>query len=106
MDSVEVNFLYRKAKDRLLHINISKRLIEQVTGAVLPEDILEFQERLRNGVYLALLARCLLKKTDLVIFDEDQSVYEKQGLHFKHMNNIEVFLEYLKCVALPMVSES
>lgn len=106
MDSVEANFLYRKAKDRLLHLHIARWLIEQVTGAVLPVDILEFQERLRNGVYLALVVRCLLKGSSVVIFDEDQSFYEKHGLHYKHVGNIQVFLNYLKCVSLPMVSES
>lgn len=105
MDSVEANFLHRKAKDRLVHLNIARRLIHQVTGARLPTDILEFQERLRNGVYLGLLVQRLSREgSKVVIFDEDQNFYDTQGFHYKHIGNIQLFLDYLKSVSLPTVS--
>lgn len=104
MDSVEASFLRRRANDHLLHLNVARRFIEQVTGVSVPDDILEFQERLRNGVYLAQLASTLSQESGFLIFDEDQGIYEKQGFHYKHINNIQMFLKYLKRVSLPTVS--
>lgn len=105
MDSVEASFLRRRANDHLLHLNMARRFIEQVTGASVPDDILEFQERLRNGVYLARLARTLAQDDGFLIFDEDQGIYERQGFHYKHINNIQTFLKYLKRISLPTVSD-
>lgn len=104
MDAVEADFLKKKATDHLLHLNIARRFIEEVTGVVLPVDVLELHERFRNGVYLALLVRCLTK-CGVPIYDEDQSIYDTQGLQFKHVSNIEAFFGYLNSVSLPTVSE-
>lgn len=104
MDSVEASFLRRRAKDHLLHLNVARKFIQQVTGGCVPDDILQFQERLRNGVYLAQLARALSRESGFLVFDEDQGIYEKHGFHFKHINNIQMFLKYLRHVSLPAVS--
>lgn len=102
---VEEVFYRRKAEDFLLHLNIARGFLEEVTGIRMPEDIFEFQDRLRNGVYLARLALILSQKQQfLKVFDEDQAVYDKQGLQHIHINNIQTFLMYLRYAGLPAVS--
>lgn len=65
----------------------------------------QFEEHLRNGVCLALLGHAFAP--DLVplkrIFDVDESRFRERGLHFRHTDNINYFLQAIKHIGLPEV---
>lgn len=64
------------------------------------------QEGLRNGIYLAKLANFFAP--DVVpskkIFDPDFTKYLESGLHFRHTDNINYFLQAVRAIGLPEVS--
>ena len=55
----------------------------------------ELEESLRNGVYLAKLAHFFAPAVVAArkIFDADLAKYAAQGLHFRHTDNINYFLQ-------------
>lgn len=104
MDTIETKLSRTKAMDYLLQLDIVRKFIQDVTGASMPVDILEFQEYLRSGVYLAQLVRILSRQPDFAIFDENHQIFKARGVHYKHIDNIQIFLKYLRSVTLPNVS--
>ena len=61
-----------------------------------------FERSLSNGVALAKLAN-FFSPSVFNIFDDDQSRFRSHGLHFRHTDNINRFLEAAKAVGLPEV---
>ncbi|KAG6440461.1 ras GTPase-activating-like protein IQGAP1 [Manduca sexta] len=64
----------------------------------------EFEESLRNGVYLAKLANFIYPELLPLnkIYDIDQKRYKYMGVQFKHTDNINKFLQILKKTELPV----
>ena len=65
----------------------------------------QFEQNLRNGVYLAKLASKFAPKivSDRKIFDAEESRFNQSGLHFRHTDNINYFLKALASVGLPEI---
>jgi Ras GTPase-activating-like protein IQGAP1 len=88
----------------LCHLEEAKNWISACIGEELPQTT-DLEEGLRNGVYLAKLAHFFapdivpLKK----IFDPDFVKFHETGLHFRHTDNINYFLQALRYVGLPDV---
>ncbi len=107
-DSMDEERARSVAYEYLCHLEEAKNWV----GACLHDDdeeelppTTQLEEALRNGVYLAKLAHFFAPKTvsKKRIFDPDQSRYREGGLHFRHTDNINHFLQGCKAVGLPEV---
>ncbi len=79
----------------------AKNWISECIGENLPPAT-ELEANFTNGVYLAKLAHfCapnLVPRSK--IFDADQERFRRSGLHFKHTENINFFLQAARHVGL------
>ncbi|XP_041876496.1 ras GTPase-activating-like protein IQGAP2 [Corvus kubaryi] len=68
----------------------------------------ELEEGLRNGVYLAKLAKFFAPNvvSDKKIYDAEQSRYKRSGLHFRHTDNTVQWLRAMESIGLPKVTSS
>ncbi|OWR44686.1 ras GTPase-activating protein IQGAP1 [Danaus plexippus plexippus] len=91
------------AYEYLCRLEEAKLWMEACLREELPAAV-EFEENLRNGVYLAKLGNFIAP--DLLpltkIYDIDQRRYKMMGLQFKHTDNINKFLQILKKTELPV----
>ncbi|XP_026319538.1 ras GTPase-activating-like protein IQGAP1 [Hyposmocoma kahamanoa] len=91
------------AYEYLCRLEEAKTWMEACIKEKLPHAT-EFEESLRNGVYLAKLGHFIAP--DLLnlnkIYDIDQRRYKAVGLQFKHTDNINKFLQVLKKTELPL----
>ncbi|XP_046964971.1 ras GTPase-activating-like protein IQGAP1 [Vanessa cardui] len=91
------------AYEYLCRLEEAKTWMESCLKEELPPAV-EFEENLRNGVYLAKLGNFIAP--DLLplnkIYDIDQRRYKMMGLQFKHTDNINKFLQILKRTELPV----
>ncbi|KAG8524646.1 Ras GTPase-activating-like protein IQGAP2 [Galemys pyrenaicus] len=65
----------------------------------------ELEEGLRNGVYLAKLAKFFAPKmvSEKKIYDVEQTRYKKSGLHFRHTDNTVQWLRAMESIGLPKI---
>ncbi|XP_011560492.3 ras GTPase-activating-like protein IQGAP1 isoform X1 [Plutella xylostella] len=91
------------AYEYLCRLEEAKTWMEACIKEKLPHAT-EFEESLRNGVYLAKLANFIAP--DMLplnkIYDIDQRRYKITGLQFKHTDNINKFLQVLSKTELPV----
>ncbi|XP_023331982.1 ras GTPase-activating-like protein IQGAP1, partial [Eurytemora carolleeae] len=89
------------AYEYLCHLEEAKNWISECIGENLPPAT-ELEANFTNGVYLAKLAHfCapnLVPRSK--IFDADQERFRRSGLHFKHTENINFFLQAARHVGL------
>uniref|UniRef100_UPI00358E2876 ras GTPase-activating-like protein IQGAP1 n=1 Tax=Myxine glutinosa TaxID=7769 RepID=UPI00358E2876 len=90
------------AYEYLCHLEETKRWLEACIGDDLPPTV-DLEEGLRNGVWLAKLARSFAPDCVSIrrIYDGDQIRYKAVGLHFRHTDNIVQWLKSLEAVGLP-----
>ncbi|KAG7199806.1 hypothetical protein KM043_000468 [Ampulex compressa] len=91
------------AYEYLCHLEEAKKWMEACLEETLPPTT-ELEENLRNGVYLAKLAR-FMAPDELPynrIYDPEQRRYAVAGLQFRHTDNINHFLRSLKSMQLPL----
>lgn len=90
------------AYEYLCRLEEAKLWMQECIQESLPRST-ELEAQLRNGVYLAKLVNFIaphvvpLKK----IFDIEQLVYRKSGLHYRHTDNINYWILSMKAVGLP-----
>ncbi|KAJ0182491.1 hypothetical protein K1T71_001860 [Dendrolimus kikuchii] len=91
------------AYEYLCRLEEAKTWMEACLKEKLPQAI-EFEESLRNGVYLAKLGHFISPELLPInkIYDIDQKRYKIVGLQFKHTDNINKFLQVLKKTELPV----
>ncbi|XP_053620170.1 ras GTPase-activating-like protein IQGAP1 [Plodia interpunctella] len=91
------------AYEYLCRLEEAKTWMESCLKERLPPAT-EFEESLRNGVYLAKLANFIAPESLPInkIFDIDQRRYKIMGVQFKHTDNINKFLQVLKKTELPL----
>ncbi|XP_050681178.1 ras GTPase-activating-like protein IQGAP1 [Leptidea sinapis] len=91
------------AYEYLCRLEEAKTWMESCLREKLPSAE-EFEESLRNGVYLAKLGNFI--SPDILplnkIYDIDLRRYKVVGLQFKHTDNINKFLQVLKKTELPV----
>ncbi|XP_066036852.1 ras GTPase-activating-like protein IQGAP2 isoform X2 [Chamaea fasciata] len=65
----------------------------------------ELEEGLRNGVYLAKLAKFFAPDvvSDKKIYDVEQARYKRSGLHFRHTDNTVQWLRAMESIGLPKI---
>ncbi|XP_065263096.1 ras GTPase-activating-like protein IQGAP2 [Emys orbicularis] len=65
----------------------------------------ELEEGLRNGVYLAKLAKFFAPKmvSEKKIYDVEQTRYKRSGLHFRHTDNTVQWLRAMESIGLPKI---
>uniref|UniRef100_G1TKE7 IQ motif containing GTPase activating protein 2 n=1 Tax=Oryctolagus cuniculus TaxID=9986 RepID=G1TKE7_RABIT len=65
----------------------------------------ELEEGLRNGVYLAKLAKFFAPTlvSEKKIYDVEQTRYKKSGLHFRHTDNTVQWLRAMESIGLPKI---
>ncbi|XP_025923559.1 ras GTPase-activating-like protein IQGAP2 isoform X2 [Apteryx rowi] len=65
----------------------------------------ELEEGLRNGVYLAKLAKFFAPNvvSDKKIYDVEQTRYKRSGLHFRHTDNTVQWLRAMESIGLPKI---
>uniref|UniRef100_A0A8C2NQD3 Ras GTPase-activating-like protein IQGAP2 n=1 Tax=Capra hircus TaxID=9925 RepID=A0A8C2NQD3_CAPHI len=93
------------AYEYLCHLEEAKRWMEVCLVEELPPTT-ELEEGLRNGVYLAKLAKFFAPKmvSEKKIYDVEQTRYKKSGLHFRHTDNTVQWLRAMESIGLPKVS--
>lgn len=93
------------AYEYLCHLEEAKRWMEVCLVEELPPTT-ELEEGLRNGVYLAKLAKFFAPKmvSEKKIYDVEQTRYKKSGLHFRHTDNTVQWLRAMEAIGLPKVS--
>ncbi|GJE84158.1 ras GTPase-activating protein [Phanerochaete sordida] len=84
-----------QAYEYLCHIGEAKQWIEGCLGEELSFDIVEMEERMRDGVVLAKLVRVF--QGEAVV----RRIYEAPKLDFRHSDNINVFFNFVRYVGLP-----
>ncbi|KPJ07614.1 Ras GTPase-activating-like protein IQGAP1 [Papilio machaon] len=91
------------AYEYLCRLEEAKTWMEACLKEKLPHPV-EFEECLRNGVYLAKLGNFISPELLPLnkIYDIDQRRYKIMGLQFKHTDNINKFLQVLKRTELPV----
>lgn len=91
------------AYEYLCRLEEAKTWLEACLKEKLPPAT-EFEESLRNGVYLAKLGNFISPESLPLnkIFDIDLKRYKVLGLQFKHTDNINQFLQILKKTELPV----
>ncbi|XP_058512393.1 ras GTPase-activating-like protein IQGAP2 isoform X3 [Ochotona princeps] len=92
------------AYEYLCHLEEAKRWMEVCLVEELPPTT-ELEEGLRNGVYLAKLARFFAPTmvSDKKIYDAEQTRYKKSGLHFRHTDNTVQWLRAMESIGLPKI---
>uniref|UniRef100_A0A8D0H7B2 IQ motif containing GTPase activating protein 2 n=1 Tax=Sphenodon punctatus TaxID=8508 RepID=A0A8D0H7B2_SPHPU len=92
------------AYEYLCHLEEAKRWIEVCLSEELPPTT-ELEEGLRNGVYLAKLAKFFAPKlvSDKKIYDVEQIRYKRSGLHFRHTDNTVQWLRAMESIGLPKI---
>ncbi|NXI36617.1 IQGA2 protein, partial [Galbula dea] len=80
------------------------RWMEVCLGEELPPTT-ELEEGLRNGVYLAKLAKFFAPNvvSDKKIYDVEQARYKRSGLHFRHTDNTVQWLRAMESIGLPKI---
>ncbi|MGH0182853.1 UNVERIFIED_CONTAM: hypothetical protein FKN15_012838 [Acipenser sinensis] len=65
----------------------------------------ELEQGLRNGVFLAKLAKFFAPEmvSEKKIYDRDQERYMRTGLHFRHTDNTVQWLRAMESKGLPKV---
>ncbi|XP_074711552.1 ras GTPase-activating-like protein IQGAP2 isoform X2 [Strix uralensis] len=65
----------------------------------------ELEEGLRNGVYLAKLAKFFAPNvvSGKKIYDVEQTRYKRSGLHFRHTDNTVQWLRAMESIGLPKI---
>ncbi|EJD53517.1 hypothetical protein AURDEDRAFT_52863 [Auricularia subglabra TFB-10046 SS5] len=84
-----------QAYEYLCHVGEAQQWIEGCLGEELGFGVVEMEEGLRNGVVLAKLAR--VWEGDAVV----RRIYEHPKLSFRHSDNINIFLNFVRGVGLP-----
>ncbi|XP_067136702.1 ras GTPase-activating-like protein IQGAP2 [Centruroides vittatus] len=86
----------------LCHLEEARLWIQSCIEEELP-PVTELEENFRNGVYLAKLAHRISPNTVPAkkIYDPNQEMYLKKGLHFRHTDNINHWLKAMEDVGLP-----
>ncbi|KAI6035361.1 ras GTPase-activating protein [Pisolithus orientalis] len=84
-----------QAYEYLCHIGEAQQWIEGCLGEELGFGVVEMEEKLRNGVALAKLARAF--QGGRVV----RRIYEAPKLDFRHSDNINYFFAFVREVALP-----
>ncbi|XP_031952148.1 ras GTPase-activating-like protein IQGAP2 isoform X7 [Corvus moneduloides] len=92
------------AYEYLCHLEEAKRWMEVCLDEELPPTT-ELEEGLRNGVYLAKLAKFFAPNvvSDKKIYDAEQSRYKRSGLHFRHTDNTVQWLRAMESIGLPKI---
>ncbi|NXH28862.1 IQGA2 protein, partial [Myiagra hebetior] len=92
------------AYEYLCHLEEAKRWMEVCLDEELPPTT-ELEEGLRNGVYLAKLAKFFAPDvvSDKKIYDVEQSRYKRSGLHFRHTDNTVQWLRAMESIGLPKI---
>ncbi|NXK52842.1 IQGA2 protein, partial [Chauna torquata] len=92
------------AYEYLCHLEEAKRWMEVCLEEELPPTT-ELEEGLRNGVYLAKLAKFFAPNvvSDKKIYDVEQSRYKRSGLHFRHTDNTVQWLRAMESIGLPKI---
>uniref|UniRef100_A0A8V5GK86 Uncharacterized protein n=1 Tax=Melopsittacus undulatus TaxID=13146 RepID=A0A8V5GK86_MELUD len=96
-------------------LNVSGRIVSSVNillswwmEVCLEEELpptTELEEGLRNGVYLAKLAKFFAPNvvSDKKIYDVEQARYKRSGLHFRHTDNTVQWLRAMESIGLPKI---
>ncbi|XP_044876439.1 ras GTPase-activating-like protein IQGAP2 isoform X1 [Mauremys mutica] len=92
------------AYEYLCHLEEAKRWMEVCLAEELPPTT-ELEEGLRNGVYLAKLAKFFAPKmvSEKRIYDVEQTRYKRSGLHFRHTDNTVQWLRAMESIGLPKI---
>nr|XP_041567035.1 ras GTPase-activating-like protein IQGAP2 isoform X6 [Taeniopygia guttata] len=92
------------AYEYLCHLEEAKRWMEVCLDEELPPTT-ELEEGLRNGVYLAKLAKFFAPNvvSDKKIYDVEQARYKRSGLHFRHTDNTVQWLRAMESIGLPKI---
>ncbi|XP_065716420.1 ras GTPase-activating-like protein IQGAP2 isoform X5 [Patagioenas fasciata] len=92
------------AYEYLCHLEEAKRWMEVCLKEELPPTT-ELEEGLRNGVYLAKLAKFFAPNvvSDKKIYDVEQARYKRSGLHFRHTDNTVQWLRAMESIGLPKI---
>ncbi|NWR73781.1 IQGA2 protein, partial [Centropus unirufus] len=92
------------AYEYLCHLEEAKRWMEVCLEEELPPTT-ELEEGLRNGVYLAKLAKFFAPNvvSDRKIYDVEQTRYKRSGLHFRHTDNTVQWLRAMESIGLPKI---
>ncbi|KAM6391534.1 ras GTPase-activating-like protein IQGAP2 isoform 1-T1 [Rhynochetos jubatus] len=92
------------AYEYLCHLEEAKRWMEICLKEELPPTT-ELEEGLRNGVYLAKLAKFFAPDvvSDKKIYDVEQARYKRSGLHFRHTDNTVQWLRAMESIGLPKI---
>ncbi|XP_014820488.1 PREDICTED: ras GTPase-activating-like protein IQGAP2 isoform X2 [Calidris pugnax] len=92
------------AYEYLCHLEEAKRWMEVCLDEELPPTT-ELEEGLRNGVYLAKLAKFFAPNvvSDKKIYDVKQERYRRSGLHFRHTDNTVQWLRAMESIGLPKI---
>ncbi|NWQ76265.1 IQGA2 protein, partial [Columbina picui] len=92
------------AYEYLCHLEEAKRWMEVCLKEELPPTT-ELEEGLRNGVYLAKLAKFFAPNvvSDKKIYDVEQARYRRSGLHFRHTDNTVQWLRAMESIGLPKI---
>ncbi|XP_069796414.1 ras GTPase-activating-like protein IQGAP3 isoform X4 [Narcine bancroftii] len=88
----------------LCHLEEAKRWMEVCLNEELPPTT-DLEESLRNGVTLAKLGHCFAPNVVALrkIYDPEQLRYKATGLHFRHTDNINHWLNAMAKIALPSI---
>ncbi|KAG6336614.1 hypothetical protein ID866_2490, partial [Astraeus odoratus] len=84
-----------QAYEYLCHVGEAQQWIEGCLGEELGFGVVEMEDRLRNGVALARLARAF--QGERVV----RRIYEAPKLDFRHSDNINYFFAFVREVGLP-----
>uniref|UniRef100_A0A8C8BSH0 IQ motif containing GTPase activating protein 2 n=1 Tax=Otus sunia TaxID=257818 RepID=A0A8C8BSH0_9STRI len=92
------------AYEYLCHLEEAKRWMEVCLEEELPPTT-ELEEGLRNGVYLAKLAKFFAPNvvSGKKIYDVEQTRYKRSGLHFRHTDNTVQWLRAMESIGLPKI---
>jgi len=90
------------AYEYLCHLEEAKNWISSCINQPLPPTS-ELEENFRNGVFFAKLGHFCAPNVvpERKIFDKDQTKYNSTGLHFKHTDNINHFIQAIRHIGLP-----
>ncbi|KAH7344769.1 hypothetical protein B0J17DRAFT_607929 [Rhizoctonia solani] len=91
-----------QAYEYLCHVGEAQQWIEGCLGMELGFGVVEMDEGLRNGVVLARLAKVIGEagEGDIV-----RRIFEHPKLQYRHTDNINYFLAFVRNVGLPMSFE-
>jgi len=92
------------AYEYLCHLEEARAWISECIGEQLPAAS-HLEDNFRNGVYFAKLGHYIAPSIVIAskIFDPSQERWRQSGLHFKHTENINYFLQAANHVGLPNI---